>query len=541
MAGIDATVVLGLAGKMAEVFADEGTYRSFPLAPLGLKAESLRAMITEPLGAGATAHAQFALLVNELPDGPLWQPDGQRWLWDVYGDVLRTAILKESPLSPEQQRRYDDAFAVLYVAGPDDVPGPTPAVVAYERYRDAFLAASMEYNNRKGEAEISADTAVKEAWARDEPSVKATLDKAALSWTTLGHRLAVEAARRALNDLSSNSPQAVWSGFLKLYDPSLPEIFLRTSLDGMLYAPTTYVPTDVADVPWPSITVTADDLRAYADKAPAELKERLGGSDDAGVERVTFEYSYVTVNRSWFTPQLFNSQAWRFPDPGHVLSDGGSPPKGECTAYVTGLVLARNITVQRSVPADTPDEPAIDLAFMPAQLSKLTVQARVFGETPVTGATAMVVLDDPTVWKALAVATTPHIATAAPAVRRLDALSAGRMRVVGIPSIRTPIVGLPPPIEPAPPPPQSETSTTDPTDVFVLALQCRLLPKSPYEQGAPSDASEVYIVQRGDTLAKIAGRVYGDKDKWKALYEANRDVIGPDPALIRPGQRLQVP
>jgi nucleoid-associated protein YgaU len=332
----------------------------------------------------------------------------------------------------------------------------------------------------------------------------------------------------------------------------LPEIYLRTSLEGMLYAPTTYVPTDVADVPWPSITVTAEDLRAYADKAPAELKERLGGSEDAGVERVTFEYSYVTVNRPWFTPQLFNSQAWRFPDPGHVLSDGGSPPKGECTAYVTGLVLARNIAVQRSIPADTPDEPAIDLAFMPAQLSNLTVQARVFGETPVTGAKAMVVLDDPTVWKAVAVATTPHIATATPAVRRLDALSVSRMRVVGIPSIRTPIVGLPPPIEPAPPPPphptpppppppQSETTTTDPTDVFVLALQCRLLPKSPYQQGARSDASKVYIVKRRDTLAKIAGRVYGDKDKWKALYEANRDVIGPNPALIRPGQRLQVP
>jgi nucleoid-associated protein YgaU len=46
-----------------------------------------------------------------------------------------------------------------------------------------------------------------------------------------------------------------------------------------------------------------------------------------------------------------------------------------------------------------------------------------------------------------------------------------------------------------------------------------------------------YVVKSGDTLAKIAAKqsVAGG---WRALYRANRTVIGGNPDVIRPGQRL---
>ncbi|MBI0293492.1 LysM peptidoglycan-binding domain-containing protein, partial [Streptomyces sp. PRKS01-29] len=46
-----------------------------------------------------------------------------------------------------------------------------------------------------------------------------------------------------------------------------------------------------------------------------------------------------------------------------------------------------------------------------------------------------------------------------------------------------------------------------------------------------------YTVVRGDTLSRIADteRVAGG---WERLYAINRQVIGADPDLIRPGQRL---
>ena len=51
-----------------------------------------------------------------------------------------------------------------------------------------------------------------------------------------------------------------------------------------------------------------------------------------------------------------------------------------------------------------------------------------------------------------------------------------------------------------------------------------------------------YVVKRGDTLRKIAGRaeVYGAPNAWRRLYEANREVLGKDQRL-RPGQVLLVP
>ena len=69
----------------------------------------------------------------------------------------------------------------------------------------------------------------------------------------------------------------------------------------------------------------------------------------------------------------------------------------------------------------------------------------------------------------------------------------------------------------------------------VAALQARLS-KDP---GAPIMPGRTYTVRPGDTLSAIAaGLGIGD---WRALYEANRSVIGPNPDLIRPGQVLSVP
>ena len=49
-----------------------------------------------------------------------------------------------------------------------------------------------------------------------------------------------------------------------------------------------------------------------------------------------------------------------------------------------------------------------------------------------------------------------------------------------------------------------------------------------------------YVVRPGDTLSGIAA-AFGTPGGWPALYAANREVIGPDPGLIRPGTTLALP
>jgi nucleoid-associated protein YgaU len=50
-----------------------------------------------------------------------------------------------------------------------------------------------------------------------------------------------------------------------------------------------------------------------------------------------------------------------------------------------------------------------------------------------------------------------------------------------------------------------------------------------------------YVVQPGDTLRSIAEREYGDATQWPRIYDANRDVIGPDPDALQAGMQLRLP
>jgi hypothetical protein len=52
--------------------------------------------------------------------------------------------------------------------------------------------------------------------------------------------------------------------------------------------------------------------------------------------------------------------------------------------------------------------------------------------------------------------------------------------------------------------------------------------------------STTYTVQSGDTLSGIAASFYGDATKWTVIYTMNRDVVGPNPNLIFPGQVLNM-
>ncbi|MDX5422880.1 MAG: LysM peptidoglycan-binding domain-containing protein [Hymenobacteraceae bacterium] len=57
----------------------------------------------------------------------------------------------------------------------------------------------------------------------------------------------------------------------------------------------------------------------------------------------------------------------------------------------------------------------------------------------------------------------------------------------------------------------------------------------------PTPSQDVYTVQNGDSLSKIAQKHYGDAGAWTRIYKANKDKIGDNPDLIRPGQRFVIP
>ena len=58
------------------------------------------------------------------------------------------------------------------------------------------------------------------------------------------------------------------------------------------------------------------------------------------------------------------------------------------------------------------------------------------------------------------------------------------------------------------------------------------------EQVANDD--EFYVIQKGDTLWKIAEKAYGNGAKYTAIVEANKEVIK-DADKIFPGQKIRIP
>jgi nucleoid-associated protein YgaU len=62
-------------------------------------------------------------------------------------------------------------------------------------------------------------------------------------------------------------------------------------------------------------------------------------------------------------------------------------------------------------------------------------------------------------------------------------------------------------------------------------------PPAPEEAAKPQ---RTYVVVAGDSLSKIAKRIYGDAGQWQLIFEANRNQIQ-NPDLIRAGQTLVIP
>lgn len=56
------------------------------------------------------------------------------------------------------------------------------------------------------------------------------------------------------------------------------------------------------------------------------------------------------------------------------------------------------------------------------------------------------------------------------------------------------------------------------------------------EEGEPV----IHIVQKGESLWKIAEQHYGDGSKYMMIFEANRPMLS-DPDKIYPGQALRIP
>ncbi|MEI8242494.1 MAG: LysM peptidoglycan-binding domain-containing protein [bacterium] len=113
------------------------------------------------------------------------------------------------------------------------------------------------------------------------------------------------------------------------------------------------------------------------------------------------------------------------------------------------------------------------------------------------------------------------------------------------PPILRPAAAEPIPEPPAATKPAATTASPEPPPLLLApappAITAENDPASAHPASAPiSAATRTYAVQPGDSVYRIAERVYGDPEQWKRIRDANKDRLGPSNQL-RAGQILVIP
>jgi LysM repeat protein len=80
-------------------------------------------------------------------------------------------------------------------------------------------------------------------------------------------------------------------------------------------------------------------------------------------------------------------------------------------------------------------------------------------------------------------------------------------------------------------------------DVYATGLVPYVDPAAPPKAAAAASAEPeetYYVIEKGDSLWKIAAKFLGNGNRYPEIFEANREVIL-DPDKIFPGQKIRIP
>jgi nucleoid-associated protein YgaU len=90
----------------------------------------------------------------------------------------------------------------------------------------------------------------------------------------------------------------------------------------------------------------------------------------------------------------------------------------------------------------------------------------------------------------------------------------------------------------------SKALALDPNNIelneFIRDAKLNIKPGMVPKKTTVESKTKKYIVQKGDTLPKIAEKVYGDKTKWRKIFDANKNILD-NPYSLSVGQELTIP
>ena len=292
-------------------------------------------MLASSVDLGESPPLEMLRTVDQIPGpGPAFTVhDGSvSAAWDM---LLDRAIVADLELSAHDRAELDDAERLLY-ADPESGE-PSTALTTYHTLLEAWLDAEA--------ARTEADSGVSAA-------ATAAAEAAAARLETEGKRVAIERAISVVRSLGRRGPQAAFQT-ARLDRAAAPG--LSDAADGSVVAECGFSP-DLDKVVWTPIEVPAAALRSRSATddplAAVDLEgPLLSHVHPDGVSSISAEVAVVDVRRPWLDPTILTSRAWSLPPDVGAMSDGAAPPSGTLPAYISGLVLMRNVRTTRFKPA----------------------------------------------------------------------------------------------------------------------------------------------------------------------------------------------
>jgi hypothetical protein len=343
---MDSIAYLAIYAKLQKIYndSDSGKFLSFPVYNhYSFSPDNLSPLFKDSAAEAALSlekTAEFSRLVNSpVKDLSFPTPGNENYLWEVYDEILRTAIIADQNKTESEIKAYNEAFDFLYTKDEFELKKNTAIYNAYCDYQDRYYILKEQLGNL---------TTAFQNGERDEDAItrkKTEISNLETEWNTQGHKSEVERRLTLINNFEASSPAIIWGQLQAAFNK---DTSLQKSLTNSNFAPTYLYPFDALAKDWFTITISRSEIDSLCEEAPHNLKSKLGtdkGSDE--IESISFEYRSVLVQRPWIDFSVFKSRMWRFPSHSNyeAISYGSDSFAGKFPAYVCALLLSRNLKV----------------------------------------------------------------------------------------------------------------------------------------------------------------------------------------------------
>lgn len=321
----------------------------------------------------------FAAPYNRTDQEYVSRPSQQR-LSHIYKEILRTAKVAKSELTPEQQAKLDKFRKLMRVTKVEKnlvtdeeiektVDGPV--LVAYNEKMASYIKERMAYNKVRIKADSAKGPDGIEAvadWASNSElywlQAKAAMD----AWVSGGYRNEVDEMNAYINAVTGRSMQ-LWRKGLQ---EDLDKAELAATTPGSVFHFSTLIPGNFAHAGgWTGYGMNHEETESS--KHYENESWSAGGGVNLGLWsfganashststyssdfrtesfRLSMELAPVLISRPWFSAEFFKNRGWTlkkgdgwfFDD---FPSDGARPPRGKLIGYATQAIFARNIVIE---------------------------------------------------------------------------------------------------------------------------------------------------------------------------------------------------